>query len=215
MLTEARRLVTHDDPVLIQGESGTGKELIANLLGSGRKAGRFVAVNVSALPKDLVESILFGYVKGTFTGAQQDREGLVQHAQEGTLFLDEIGDMPLELQCKFLRVMQERKVRRVGATDEEPVKCRFIAATHHDLAESVKLKQFRLDLYARLSTFTLTIPPLRDRPEDVPAICESLSRSFPVAKVDWSKVDLSLNVRSLQQIIRRYTVLGKLPTTKS
>ena len=214
MLIDARRLVTHDDPVLIQGESGTGKEIIANLLGSGRKTGRFVAVNVSALPKELVESILFGYVKGTFTGAQQDREGLVQHAQEGTLFLDEIGDLPLELQCKFLRVMQERKVRRVGASDEEPVMCRFITATHYTLWNEVVNKQFRLDLYARLSTFMLTIPPLRNRLDDIPAICESLDKSFPHTKIDWTKVDLALNVRSLQQIIRRYAVLGKLPTTK-
>lgn len=206
-----RRLATVDDPVLIHGETGTGKEIIAKALGANRKLGRFVAINVAAVPKELVESTLFGYTKGAFTGATIEKMGLIQHAEEGTLFLDEIGDLNLDVQAKFLRVLQDMKVRRVGALDEEPVKCRFIAATHCDLQKMVADGTFRRDLYARLSTFVLTIPPLRERLADIPKIMSSLEPKFPTTKVDWSKVDLSLNVRSLQQIARRYSVLGILP----
>jgi len=170
-----------------------------------------MAINVAAIPRELVESTLFGYSKGAFTGASLEKPGLIQHAGEGTLFLDEIGDLSLDLQAKFLRVMQDRKVRRVGSLDEEVVQCRFIAATHFDLWELVKEKKFRIDLYARLSTFILRIPPLRERLDDIPTIMQAIEPNFPVAKVDWSKVDLSLNVRSLIQIARRYMVLNDLP----
>lgn len=206
-----RSLAVHNDSVLIQGETGTGKEIIAKALGANRPRGHFVAVNVSAIPADLTESLLFGYVKGSFTGAAHDKMGLIQHAGEGTLFLDEIGDLDLTLQAKFLRVMQDRKVRRVGSLDEEEVKCRFVAASHFDLREQVEAKLFRKDLYARLSTFVLKIPPVRERLVDVPLIMKRLHDTFPVDKVNWSKVDLSLNVRHLQQYARRYAVLEQLP----
>ena len=206
------KLAVEDDCVLITGASGTGKELIAKALGANRKSGRFVAINVSAIPRELVESTLFGYVKGAFTGAVADAEGLVQYAAEGTLFLDEIGDLSLDLQSKFLRVLQDRKVRRVGSNKEEDVKCRFIAATHCDLQGMVKEKLFRLDLYARLSTFILAIPSLTQRLSDVPHIVKALAPNYPVEQVDWSKVDLSYNVRSLEQYARRYNVLGELPS---
>lgn len=205
------KLAIENDEVLIQGESGTGKELIARALGANRKSGRFVAVNVAAIPSELVESTLFGYKAGAFTGAIKDREGLVQHAQEGTLFLDEIGDLPLPLQSKFLRVIQERKVRPVGSNYEEDVKCRFIAATHCDLQKMVDEGRFRLDLFARISTFQLVIPPLRERPNDIAAILAKLYPKFPYDKVDWSKQTLPFNTRSLIQIARRYQVLGELP----
>jgi len=206
------KLAVHDDAVLIQGDSGTGKELIAQALGKNRKSGRFVAINVSAIPKELIESTLFGYNKGAFTGANVSTPGLIQYAEEGTLFLDEAGDLSYDLQCKFLRVLQDRKVRRVGANEEEEVKCRIIAATHQDLKTLVQENKFRLDLYARLSTFVLRIPPLSQRPGDIAAIMATLEPKFPIDKVDWTKVDLSFNVRALQQYARRWAVLGELPT---
>lgn len=206
-----RRLATVDDPVLIQGETGTGKETIARALGANRKTGRFVAINVAAIPKELIESTLFGYSKGAFTGASVEKIGLIQHAEAGTLFLDEIGDLPLDVQAKFLRVLQDMKVRKVGALDEEEVKCRFIAATHCDLKKMVSEKKFRQDLYARLTIFQLDIPCLDSRRSDIPLIMKNLEPKFPCDKVDWSKVDLSLNVRSLIQYARRYAVLGELP----
>lgn len=208
---QARTLTVHDDSVLIQGETGTGKEIIAQVLGSNRFRGNFVAINVSAIPSDLIESTLFGYVKGSFTGATIDRQGLIQFAGEGTLFLDEIGDLPLNVQSKFLRVIQDKKVRRIGSNEEEDVKCRFIAASHMDLKSLVATNKFRLDLYARLSTFILRIPPLRARLADIPLILATLCPDFPADKINWVNVDLSLNVRSLEQIARRYTVFGELP----
>lgn len=207
-----RSLATHEDCVLIQGETGTGKEIIARALGANRPRGHFVAINVAAIPSELVESTLFGYKKGAFTGASQDTQGLIQYAGEGTVFLDEIGDLDLGLQAKFLRVLQDRKVRRVGSLEEEEVKCRFIAASHFDLRERVSAKEFRLDLYARLSTFILKIPSLSSRKDDIPVIMKHLNPAFPVDKVDWNKVDLSLNIRHLEQYARRYAVLEQLPT---
>lgn len=213
MKSDIYKLAVHDDCVLIQGASGTGKELVAQALGKNRKSGRFVAINVSAIPKELIESTLFGYNKGAFTGANTSTPGLIQYAEEGTLFLDEVGDLSYDLQCKFLRVLQDRKVRRVGACEEEEVKCRIIAATHQDLKSLVMENKFRLDLYARLSTFVINIPSLAERMADIPLIMRSLEPKFPVAKVDWTKVDLSFNVRALIQFARRYAVLGKLPAT--
>lgn len=216
---QVKQLAAVQDAVLIHGETGTGKEIIARALGANRikhpetgaPIGQFVAINVAAIPKELVEATLFGYKKGSFTGATNDKPGLIQHAKAGTLFLDEIGDLSLDLQCKFLRVMQDMRVRPVGSNDEEEVKCRFIAATHCDLESMVEAKTFRRDLYARLSTFVLKIPPLRERLTDVPLILKQLEPRFPVDKLDVSKLNLSLNVRSLQQIARRFTVLNEMP----
>lgn len=216
---KVRKLAVIEDPVLVYGETGTGKEIIARALGAnrntdakdGKRVGQFVAINVAAIPKELVESTLFGYTKGSFTGAAIDKMGLIQHAGAGTLFLDEIGDLSFDLQAKFLRVLQDRKVRRVGSLDEEEVKCRFVCATHANIEQLVKDGKFRQDLYARLSTFVLTIPPLRERLQDIPAIMSALEPKFPTDKVDWSKQPLPLNVRSLIQMARRYAVLQELP----
>jgi two-component system response regulator PilR (NtrC family) len=159
-------------PVLICGESGTGKELVARAVHevSPRAAGPFVAVNCGAIPDHLLEAEFFGYRKGAFTGAAEDREGVFQAANGGTLFLDEIGDLPLAMQSKLLRVIQERAVRQVGGVSEVPVNVRILSATHKDLGAEVQVQRFRQDLYYRLNVIQITVPPLRERLEDLPAI---------------------------------------------
>ncbi len=156
-------------PVLVQGESGTGKELVARAIHDhGTRAGqRFVAVNCGAIPENLLEAEFFGYRKGAFTGANEDREGFFQAADGGTLFLDEIGDLPLAMQSKLLRVIQERSVRPVGATAETPVNVRILSATHKDLAAEVAAGRFRQDLFYRLNVIQIRVPPLRERLEDL------------------------------------------------
>ncbi|MDH5709194.1 MAG: sigma-54 dependent transcriptional regulator, partial [Hylemonella sp.] len=163
-------------PVLICGESGTGKELAARALhaNSHRSHGPMVAVNCSAIPENLLESEFFGVRKGAFTGATQDREGFFQAASGGTLFLDEIGDLPLAMQSKLLRAIQERSVRQVGATQEEPVDVRIISASHKNLAQEVQAGHFRQDLYYRLNVIEILMPPLRERLDDLPELCTSL-----------------------------------------
>ena len=163
-------------PVLVTGESGTGKELVARALhaNSHRFGGPFVAVNCSAIPENLLEAEFFGSRKGSFTGASADRDGFFQAAQGGTLFLDEVGDLPLAMQSKLLRAVQERSVRALGSTQEEPVDVRIISATHRDLGADVLSGRFRQDLYYRLNVIDLVIPPLRERLDDLPALCESL-----------------------------------------
>ncbi len=155
--------------ILLRGESGTGKEVVAAAIhaGSPRNSGPFVGQNCAALPEGLFESELFGHRAGAFTGAKTDKMGLLSSADGGTFFLDEIGDMPLPLQIKLLRVMQERKVRRIGELKAHKVDIRFIAATHKDLAREIKDGRFRLDLFYRLKVISLEIPPLRQRPEDI------------------------------------------------
>jgi len=155
--------------VLLKGESGTGKEVVAKALHqcSGRVKGEFVAQNCAALPASLFESELFGHRAGAFTGASGEKKGLLASAHGGTFFLDEIGDMPMELQIKLLRVMQERRVRRIGDLQSRPVDIRFLAASHKDLAQEISQGRFRLDLYYRLKVVALEIPPLRNRPEDI------------------------------------------------
>jgi two-component system response regulator PilR (NtrC family) len=163
-------------PVLVHGESGTGKELVARAIHevSSRAGGPFVAVNCSAIPEHLLEAEFFGYRKGAFTGATEDREGFFQAAQGGTLFLDEIGDLPLAMQSKLLRVIQERAVRPVGAVAELAVNVRIVSATHKDLGAEVHAGRFRQDLFYRLNVIRIVVPPLRERMEDLPAICSAL-----------------------------------------
>jgi two-component system, NtrC family, response regulator PilR len=165
-------------PVLLWGESGTGKELVARAIHdvSARRAGPFVAVNCGAIPEHLLEAEFFGYRKGAFTGAQEDREGFFQAASGGTLFLDEIGDLPLSMQSKLLRAIQERAVRPVGAVSELAVDVRIVSASHKDLAEEVREQRFRQDLFYRLNVILIALPPLRQRLDDLPLICEQVLR---------------------------------------
>ncbi|MCH8180323.1 MAG: sigma-54-dependent Fis family transcriptional regulator [Proteobacteria bacterium] len=163
-------------PVLVWGESGTGKELVARAIHdvSSRHSGPFIAVNCGAIPEQLLEAEFFGYRKGAFTGASEDREGFFQAAHGGTLFLDEIGDLPLAMQSKLLRAIQERRVRAVGATQEVPVDVRIVSATHKDLQAEVAAQHFRQDLYYRLNVIQITLPPLRERLEDLPILCQRI-----------------------------------------
>lgn len=169
LLAEAKLVASTDASVLIQGESGTGKELLARAIhrASNRAKAPFIAVNCGAIPEQLLESELFGHVKGSFTGAVANRNGLFQAAHGGTLFLDEIGDMPLLLQVKLLRVLQERTVRQVGSDQAIPVDVRVLSATHRDLDVAMKEGQFREDLYYRLNVVTLALPSLAERREDI------------------------------------------------
>src|SRR6185369_16902942 len=155
-------------PVLVHGESGTGKELVARAIHeiSARSAAPFIAVNCSAIPEQLLEAEFFGYRRGAFTGANEDREGFFQASRGGTLFLDEIGDLPLSMQSKLLRAIQERSVRPVGAVNELPLDVRIVSATHKNLAAEVQAGRFRQDLYYRLNVIQIRVPALRERLED-------------------------------------------------
>jgi transcriptional regulator with PAS, ATPase and Fis domain len=211
-----------NSPVLITGESGTGKELVARLIHhSGRRgSGEFVAVNCSAIPDTLLESELFGYVRGAFTGALRDRPGLLEEANGGTFFLDEVADLSLTLQAKLLRVLQEKEVRRIGENRSRRLDVRFISATNKNLEQEVNLGRFRQDLYFRLKIISVEIPPLRQRPEDILVLinhfldryCQEMgrSRSFfsPEALELLMKYDWPGNVRELQNEIQRALVLA-------
>jgi two-component system, NtrC family, response regulator PilR len=205
-------------PVLVQGESGTGKELVARSIHevSPRAGQPFIAVNCSAIPEHLLEAEFFGYRKGAFTGAADDREGFFQAANGGTLFLDEIGDLPLAMQSKLLRAIQERSVRPVGAVNEQPVNVRLLSATHKDLGAEVQAARFRQDLYYRLNVIQIRVPPLRERLEDLPAICdrvlERISRDAGVspaprmtreALVHLGRYGFPGNVRELENLLHR------------
>ncbi len=219
-----------DSTVLIQGESGTGKELIARAIheNSPRKNGHFVPVNCAAIPDELLESELFGYVKGAFTGAQQSKIGRVQFADGGTLFLDEIGDMKTSLQAKLLRVLQEREVEQVGGVRPMKVDVRVIAATHQNLEQLVADGTFREDLYYRLAVIPLQAPPLRERKDDISVLIEKFIVQFSRRKSDQpTSIDpvtmRSLqaypwpgNVRELENLIQRLVILhrGKCITLK-
>ena len=163
-------------PVLVQGESGTGKELVARAIHdvSPRAGQAFIAVNCGAIPEHLLEAEFFGYRKGSFTGANEDREGFFQAAHGGTLFLDEIGDLPLAMQSKLLRVIQERSVRPIGAVIETPINVRVLSATHKDLASELQAGHFRQDLFYRLNVIQIRVPPLRERADDLAPICAAL-----------------------------------------
>ena len=210
-------------PVLVTGESGTGKELVARALhaNSHRHAGPLVAVNCSAIPENLLESEFFGVRKGAFTGAGQDREGFFQAARGGSLFLDEIGDLPLAMQSKLLRAVQERCVRAVGSAQEEPVDVRIISATHRDLAADVQSGRFRQDLFYRLNVIDIHIPPLRERLDDLPALCESLlariaeESGIEVPTLSAATLEqiclapLKGNVRELENLLHRAVALSE------
>ncbi len=210
-------------PVLVAGESGTGKELVARAIHevSARGAMPFVPVNCSAIPENLLEAEFFGYRKGAFTGANDDREGFFQAANGGTLFLDEIGDLPLSMQSKLLRAIQERSVRPVGAVTELPVDVRLLSATHKDLGAEVQVGQFRQDLYYRLNVIQIRVPPLRERLEDLSVvserILERLARDAGVwpaprltrdALVHLSRHPFPGNVRELENLLHRAVALS-------
>lgn len=209
--SKIRKLISVSDSVLIVGESGTGKELLAHALHGLKVPESFISINCAGLPEHLIESELFGHVKGSFTGATTDKQGLFQAADKGTLFLDEIGELPISLQAKLLRALQEKKIRKVGSNKEESITCRFVAATHCDLASLVKEKKFRLDLYHRLNTFELHTTPLRLRVGDIPLIVESIDpdKIFP-RDFDWQNEiannGLQGNVRTVQSLVRRMQV---------
>jgi transcriptional regulator with GAF, ATPase, and Fis domain len=177
------KVAASDSTAMIFGESGTGKELIARALhqNSERKDKPFVAVNCGAIPQELLESELFGYEKGAFTGASQTRIGRLELANEGTIFLDEIGDMPVALQVKLLRVLAEREIDRLGGTKSVKIDVRFITATHRNLEEAIKDGNFREDLYYRLNIIPIVVPPLRDRKSDIPLLVQHfLTHSFVI-----------------------------------
>jgi len=210
------RVARSQAPVHISGESGTGKELAARLIvqNGARNAQPVVAVNCGAIPESLMESEFFGYKKGAFTGADKDREGFFQAANGGTLFLDEVADLPLTMQVKLLRVIQEKLVRKVGAIIEEPVDVRLISATHKDLAELVKSGQFRQDLFYRLNVIPLHMPALRELREDIAQIARQiLARADTPARFSDAALqvlqhyDFPGNVRELENIIERALVL--------
>ena len=180
VLDRVRRIGPTEATVLLEGESGTGKEMVARAIHawSPRARAPFVAVNCAALPESLVESELFGHERGAFTDARTARAGVIEQAEGGTLFLDEIGEMPLPAQAKLLRVLQDRSVRRVGGMEERPVDVRFLAATNRTLRELVRERGFREDLYFRLDVLSVNLPPLRQRPEDVPMLAEHFTRRW-------------------------------------
>jgi two-component system response regulator GlrR len=222
VLSRARLVAQSDASVFIYGASGTGKELVARAihLASARAAGPFVAVNCAAIPEALMESELFGHKKGAFTGAVYDHKGLVQSASGGTLFLDEIGDMPLPLQAKLLRVLQERQVRSVGSTLIIDVDMRVISATHRSLEQSIADRQFREDLYYRLNVVALTIPPLARRPEDIVPLalhflkqvaaryCKDVNGFAPEALEQLIAAPWPGNVRQLQNVVEQTVALA-------
>lgn len=208
-------------PILILGESGTGKELFARFVHmiSTKSSGPFITVNCSALPESLAESELFGHVKGAFTGAIRDKKGLFTLAHGGTLFLDEIGDMPLSLQAKLLRVLQDGEIRPVGATDSSKVAVRVISATNVDLIAAVKEKRFRDDLYYRLSMMSLSLPTLRERSTDIPAIAlhilgqwnreqQTTKRFAPDALQHLREYSWPGNIRELKNVIISSAILS-------
>jgi two-component system response regulator PilR (NtrC family) len=210
-------------PVLVSGESGTGKELVARAIHevSPRGTQRFIAVNCGAIPEQLLEAEFFGYRKGAFTGAADDREGFFQAANGGTLFLDEIGDLPLSMQSKLLRVIQERSVRPVGAVNEQAISVRLLSATHKDLAAEVQAGRFRQDLFYRLNVIQIHVPALRERLEDLPAIGElvleriahdagfsTAPRLSPQALAHLARYPFPGNVRELENLLHRAVALS-------
>jgi len=228
VLEQVERVAPTNSTVLIQGETGTGKELIARAIHniSSRCGHSFVKMNCAAIPLDLLESELFGHEKGAFTGAIAQRIGRFELADKGTLFLDEVGDIPLTLQPKLLRVLQEQEFERLGGTQTHQVNVRLVAATHRDLTEMVKRGEFRSDLYYRLNVFPVLLPPLRERREDIPALvthfveifCRRMGKQIehipPETMFALSSYTWPGNIRELQNLIERAVILsnfGVLP----
>ena len=223
VLDMASRAAQTDSTVLIRGETGTGKELLAKAIhfNSLRKDRPFVTINCGAIPKDLLESELFGHVKGSFTGAMAHKKGKVELADRGTLFLDEIGELPLELQVKMLRLIQQGEIEKVGATETETVDVRLIAATHRNLSAMAEDGTFREDLYYRLAVIPLELPPLRDRADDIPELVQHfliqtktkhgrLSLTLPPSLLPYfSSYRWPGNVRELENVIERLVVLTR------
>ncbi len=218
----ASAMARRECPVMLRGESGTGKEVLARLIHnqSPRAHGAFIPVNCAAISPGLIESELFGHCRGAFTGAVSDRPGRIRQAQGGTLFLDEIGDMPLELQARLLRVLQEKSVCPVGGEKEIPVDFRLVCATHRDLAAEVRGGRFREDLYYRLRVLELVLPPLRHRPMDIPFML----RHFLMDLIDSKAVAAAMmnlpeavlrhsfpgNVRELRNLAERYAAMQEV-----
>ena len=214
------RVLETDINVMIIGESGTGKELIAKALhqGSKRREGPFIAVNCSAITSELAESLLFGHKKGSFTGATEDRAGYFEQADQGTIFLDEIGDMNLEIQAKVLRILEDKKVRRVGEKEERSINFRVISATNRDLSKAAKENNFRNDLYFRLEEYPIYLPPLRERKVDIPLLAQHFlnefceSNNISAKRFSQTAVQLMVqhswpgNIRELKNVVRRTAV---------
>ncbi len=218
--TMIARVADSPATVLITGESGTGKELVARALHeqSGRRGGNFVPINCAAIPKDLIESELFGHRKGAFTGAMADRVGRFELAHGGTLFLDEIGDLPLDMQVKLLRVLQERTVDPIGSSKPISIDVRVVAATHRDLEAEIAAGRFREDLYYRLNVLPLHTAPLRERSDDLPELIDSFARRFApkgTAPISFTQDFISAlqiyawpgNVRELSNLMDRFSTL--------
>ncbi len=220
------RLAQSIEPVLICGESGVGKEVVARRLhdaSASQRSGDWVAVNCGAIPEPLIEAELFGYVRGAFTGAARAHRGFVEQANGGTLFLDEIGDMPLQMQTRLLRALQERRVTRIGAESSTPVDFRLVCATHRDLPAMVRAGQFREDLYYRINVITLPIPPLRDRREDILWLADRMLQELrPAGRQRPPSLSLGAqqalfaqvwpgNARQLNHVLRRALALGAGP----
>ncbi len=217
------KIAPFDTNVLITGESGTGKELVAKAIHEkSRRSNRpFVAINCASLPSELLESELFGYAKGAFTGAYTSKKGLIEEANAGTLFLDEIGEMPLSLQAKLLRFLEEKKIRQIGSNTEIQVDVRIIAATNRPVKDLSENSEFRDDLYYRLAAFELALPSLRERREDIPILIDHFVKFFSmkfqksIHRIDPSFVDdimrqeLKGNVRELKNIIEREIILSE------
>jgi formate hydrogenlyase transcriptional activator len=222
-LRQVEMVAPTDSTVLLLGETGTGKELIARAIHdrSGRKNRALVKVNCAAIPGGLLESELFGHERGAYTGALTQKVGRLELADQGSLFLDEIGDIPLELQPKLLRVLQEQEFERLGSTVTRKVNIRVVAATHRDLGEMIREKQFRSDLYYRINVFPVYIPPLRERPEDIPLLVryfvDEFSRRMGKTIDGISATTMQMltryswpgNIRELQNVIERSVVLHR------